>query len=94
MMPQMLPKIISNKNNGIGILSGLGMDRNFPSEMYKKYGTHASKLGLSDSFVKNAVGFLENNLIGNAENNQQPNQPTQTASNASRFDKNKYPKIG
>ena len=78
---KLLPKILSAKDNGAGILRELGVDNGFVQDMYNKYSPYASKIGLSDSAVKNAVDTIGRGI----GQESQPRRPG--------FNLDKYPKI-
>lgn len=88
---KMLPEILNNPTpeGGAQVLSRMGVDRSFVDGIFNKYGSYASKVGLSKGTVKNALDNL-----GRAMDNNKPSAPDTTRQRkASGFDSSKYPKL-
>lgn len=68
------------------------MDKEFVGQMYQRFGSKASKFGLSDSVIQSAVGVLEKKL----EQKQAVGRgsiPAPPPAKSSGFNRSKYPLV-
>jgi len=82
----MIPEILNSKDGGVGVLNRLGVDKSFMNDMYKKYGSYASKIGLNSDTVRNTLSAIEKNIGDKPASKQM-----QKKSNG--FDSSRYPKL-
>lgn len=83
----MLPEILNSKDGGISVLNRMGVNRSFMDDMYRKYGSLASKIpGLNKNIVGNTLGAIEKAM------GSKPN-PVQPSKKSSGFDASRYPKL-
>jgi len=75
--------------NGAQILNDMGVDKKFIHDIYGKYGSYASKIGLNPNSLKGMVDKLGNSI----NTNSPKNISTPTRNIKSGFDSSKYPKI-
>lgn len=91
---KLIPEILASKDKGISILNGLGMDKTFISEMYQRFGSRGSKVGLSDTVIRNAVGVIESKLSQKENVMRSPVQsPVKSPVKSSGFDRSRYPLV-
>lgn len=77
--------------NGARVLTNMGVDKSFLDDMYKKYGSYASKIpGLSKGTIGNALSAVER-AMGNTRTNPQP--VNAMSKKPSGFNSTKYPKV-
>lgn len=82
---ELLPKIMADPSpaGGAKLLNDLGVEKSFINGALNKYGKFASKLGLNEGAVKNAV-----DVIG-----AEMDRGRSTRSGSNGFDKSKYPTL-
>lgn len=88
---KLLPEILNNPNaeGGAKVLSDLGVDKSFVNDIFKRYGSFGSKVGLSKGSIESAI-----NNLGRAMDNRNhgaPKSPTQKKPKG--FDSSRYPSL-
>lgn len=82
---------MNNNASGIEMLKSAGVDKNFISSMFNKYGKYAGKLGMSQNSLKSMVDQISNSLEGKSVPDNARN--TQRNKLNKGFNQNKYPRV-